>query len=94
MWRRLVWAFYILPQSRCGHPQGDPVDLEGLDSLVSSVPSGSYSLSTCVPFRAEGAKSPHVLQMPGCGSLYWCPAATGRGFPEDSLSKTLRLQRR
>jgi hypothetical protein len=71
----------VLPQSLQAHMHIDPVDLEGLVSLVSSIPSASYILSTsfsigftehqrkgfyrALLLMAEYSKVSHSLQMSG-----------------------------
>ena len=72
--------------------------LQGLDFLVSSIPSGSYNLSVSSPmefpepyeegfdrdimFRAECSKVLHSLHT-GCGPMYFFPSAGGESFSDD-----------
>lgn len=77
----------------------DSADLEGVDSSVSSVPSGSYTLSVSsfaglpeslakgcdgdIPSTAECPKVSHCLHIVWCGSRYLFPSAAGGIFFDD-----------
>ena len=73
----------------------DHVDLEGLVLLVSSVPSGSYTIPRPLPRGSrsfEGrdwmktsqlGQSESLSIMSGCGPLYSLPSAAGGSFSGD-----------
>lgn len=76
----------------------DPVDLEGLGSLLPSIHPGSHNLSASssadfpepqgerfdgdIPFRAECSMISLCI-MSGCGCLYLFPSAAEGTFSDD-----------
>jgi hypothetical protein len=75
------------------------VALQALVLPVSSIPSGSYTLSTSssvgtlssegdgldgdIPSRRSVLRSPTLCVMSGCGSLCLFPSAAGGSFSDD-----------